>query len=172
MSSFTIDVNIHAQTPIPFHRHIDFSSKNPGESFGACLGSSDWTDPSPPFHPPTLLRGQPQVEQIPNCRKFQNLNKLSFFFSSSGYGAPSTGYDSPSSGYGAPASSYDAPSDSYGTRQYRSVKVSARLYQSICPSFFCWNQPTPRTMWVIIDLWCRAWNSPTERCGQGRSCLR
>ena len=86
MSSFTIDVNIHAQTPIPFHRHIDFSSKNPGESFGACLGSSDWTDPSPPFHPPTLLRGQPQVEQIPNCRKFQNLNKLSFFSAAVGTG--------------------------------------------------------------------------------------
>ena len=94
-------------------------------------------------------------------------------FSSSGYGAPSTGYDSPSSGYGAPASSYDAPSDSYGTRQYRSVKVSARLHQSICMSFFfCWNQPTPRTMWVIIDLWCPAWNSLMEQCGQGRSCPR
>ena len=78
MTSFTIDVNIHAQTPIPFHRHMNSSSKNPGESF-ACLGSSDWTDPSPPFHPPTLLRGQPQVEQIQNCRKFQNLNKLSSF---------------------------------------------------------------------------------------------
>ena len=78
MTSFTIDVNIHAQTPIPFHRHMNFSSKNPGESF-ACLGSSDWTDPSPPFHPPTLLRGQPQVEQIQHCRKFQNLNKLSSF---------------------------------------------------------------------------------------------
>ena len=78
MTSFTIDVNIHAQTPIPFHRHMNFSSKNPGESF-ACLGSSDWIDPSPPFHPPTLLRGQPQVEQIQNCRLFQNLNKLSSF---------------------------------------------------------------------------------------------
>ena len=78
MTSFTIDVNIHAQTPIPFHRHMNFSSKNPGESF-ACLGSSDWTDPSPPIHPPTLLRGQPQVEQIQHCRKFQNLNKLSSF---------------------------------------------------------------------------------------------
>ena len=27
-------------------------------------------------------------------------------------------------------------------------------------------------MWVIIDLWCPAWNSLMEQCGQGRSCPR
>ena len=153
-----------------FSQHMNFSSKNPGESF-ACLGSSDWTDPSPPFHPATLLRGQPQVEQIQHCRKFQNLNKLSSFQQQWVRGTinrirlPVLGIRSTRLFLWCALRFLRNSAIQIG----KGLSYITPIYMSL---FLCWNQPNSRTMWVIIDLWCRAWNSLTERCGQGRSCPR